>query len=236
MVLGTTRKARADGRVFIESATAENVVVVAPSSGKTAANSRFQLIGGEGDFDATVVFVGLFSGVVNLPGGAGGDFVFNRDVAAQAVLNASDWENVFVSGNFAGTINATGLDSDGDMLLGVVGNVAKTARVNSERSAVIQVTGNVAKGATLVADEALLLGVGGSLAGTVQAGGGGIAVGSIGPSELPVASIRAGSLSGAAITSGVGGLLLNVDRDIATAGSRAAVASCRLRPAVTCAA
>jgi len=214
MVLGTTRKARADGRVFIESATAESLISVAPSSGKTSANSRFQLLGGEGDFDADVTFAGLFSGVVNLPGGASGDFVFNRGVAAQAVLNASYWESVFVSGNFAGTINSTGLDSDGSVALGVDGNIAKTARVNSSGSAVIHVARNVAKGATIVADEAMSLTVGGSLAGTVQAGGGVPAIGSIGTSALPGAVITAGSLSGAAITSGAGGLLLSANRDI----------------------
>jgi hypothetical protein len=214
MVLGTTRKARADGRVFIESATAESLISVAPSSGKTSANSRFQLLGGEGDFDADVTFAGLFSGVVNLPGGAGGEFVFNRGVAAQAVLNASYWESVFVSGNFAGTINSTGLDSDGSVALGVDGNVAKTARVNGSGSAVIQVARNVAKGATIVADEAMSLTVGGSLAGTVQAGGGVPAIGSIGTSALPGLAITAGSLSGAAVASGAGGLLLNANRDI----------------------
>jgi hypothetical protein len=214
MVLGTTRKARADGRVFIESATAESSISVAPSSGKTAANSRFQLIGGEGEFDADVTFAGLFSGVVNLPAGAGGEFVFNRGVAAQAVLNASYWESVLVSGNFAGTINSTGLDSDGSVALGVNGNITKTARVNSSGSAVIQVARNVAKGATIVADEALSLTVGGSLSGAVQAGGGAITLGSIGPSALPGAFIAAGSLSGATITSGAGGLLLGADRDI----------------------
>jgi hypothetical protein len=167
VLLGTTRNAAVDGRVFIESTTAESVIVVGRQSRKTPKNSRFELQGGEGDFAGDVVFTSPFNqGIVNLGGDATGTFAFLRGVGAAAVLNADEWADVTVVGDFAGTINA----SSDDIILSATGNVAGTARINSNDDVALTVGGSVLKGATVAAGDVLLLDITRNLSGTLSAG------------------------------------------------------------------
>jgi hypothetical protein len=170
--LGPSGKASVDGRMFVESATPESLIFVGPQNEPTAKNSKFQLIGGDGEFGADVDMFQNFDGVVNLGGPATGVFDFLGNVGPLAVLNAQAWEDVRVAGNFAGTINSftNGSDDLGDVTLDVRGNLTATARVNSESELRVNVGGSILKGAILSADQGTTFTVGGNVLGTIHAG------------------------------------------------------------------
>jgi hypothetical protein len=215
VLLGTKSSASVDGRMFVEFATPESLIYVGPQKTPTAKNSKFQLTGGQAPFGAGVFVAQPFDGVVNLGGEATGVWIFDRGVGPNAVLNADSWvgqtpvepfdtlRGVFVSGNFAGSINATSGDSpnNGDIALVVLGNLTLTARV-SGADQVSFFAGGVTKGATIAAGGDISLAVLRNFAGSMTAGGdlsGGIG----------------GNVTGAAITASsdlnlvIGGSVLN---------------------------
>jgi hypothetical protein len=184
VILGTSSKASADGRVFIESATPESIIYVGAQTAKTGKNSTFQLQGGDGEFGAFTLFAQAFNGVVNLAGAATNSFGFLKGVGSRAVLNAYGWSDVEVLGNFAGTINSVGnqlrssslsvnsipIDAASDINLEVTGNVASTARINSSGNLLLVAEGSVQKGAVASSFGMTQLGIEGNLLGTVTAG------------------------------------------------------------------
>ena len=137
VVLGAENNGTADGRLLIQSATAESRIFV-NNAGSTGANSKLEILGGEGPFDAGVTFRGPFAGTVNLQSPAGGTWLFEGDVAPSAVLKAAKWDGrtanapvdtdgVVARRGFAGTLNAI----DGVVSLTVGGAVKGTARINA---------------------------------------------------------------------------------------------------------
>ncbi len=137
VVLGAQNKGSADGRLLIESATADSIIFI-NNSGDTGANSKLEILGGAGPFDAGVDFRGPFAGTVNLQSPARGTWLFEGDVAPSAVLKAAKWDGrtasapvdtdgVVARRGFAGTLNAT----NGVVSLTVGGAVKGTARINA---------------------------------------------------------------------------------------------------------
>ena len=175
VVLGSENKGTADGRLLIESATAESLILV-NNSGSTGNNSKLEILGGEGPFDAGVAFRGPFAGTVNLQSSAGGTWLFERDVAASAVLKAEDWNGLTVGDDlppgvvarraFAGTLNATG----GFVSLTVGGALKGTARINAGHSVNV-VAQSVEAGAEINAGQRAALDVGRNFAGRVSGAG-----------------------------------------------------------------
>lgn len=172
VILGTSANAAVDGRVFIESATgAGGSYMLVGRRGGTSQNSKFELLGGDGEFGADVTFFQNFNGVVNLGGIATGAFDFLRSVGSLAVLNADRWDDVEVTGDFAGTINATSGPDRGDISLSVAGNLAATARINAADDLSLSVGRSVLKGATIAAGSDISLDIGGNFAGAMTGGG-----------------------------------------------------------------
>jgi hypothetical protein len=180
-LIGTSGKASADGRMFVESATQDSAIYIGPQTKPTSQNSKFQLLGGAGTFGAGVFANQPFDGVVNLGGAATGSWLFARGVGANASLNARSWVGqtsaapfgVNVVGNFAGSINATNGEgpNDGEIALSVFGNLAATARVNNEDDLALAVQGSVIKGAAIASGNDISINVGGNFAGSMTAGG-----------------------------------------------------------------
>jgi len=186
VLLGTSRGASVDGRMFVETATTDSLIYVGPQTTPTSKNSKFQLTGGQAAFGAGVLVAQPFDGVVNLGGAATGSWVFARGVGPNAVLNADSWvgqtvfpdpvfgqPGIFVNGNFAGSVNATsGEDpSNGDITLAVTGNLAATARVNAGDFVSLSVLGSVLKGATVAGGGNSFIAIGKNFAGAMTAGG-----------------------------------------------------------------
>jgi hypothetical protein len=185
VLLGTSRGASVDGRMFVETATTDSLIYVGPQNTPTSKNSKFQLTGGQAAFGAGVLVAQPFDGVVNLGGAATGSWVFARGVGPNAVLNADSWVGqtlvppfffqggILVNGNFAGSVNATsGEDpSNGDITLTVTGNLAATARVNAGDFVSLSVLGSVLKGATVAGGGNSFIAIGKNFAGSMTAGG-----------------------------------------------------------------
>jgi hypothetical protein len=185
VLLGIDASASVDGRMFVEFATPETLIYVGPQNRPTAKNSKFQLTGGQAAFGAGVLVAQPFDGVVNLGGAATGSWIFARGVGPNAVLNADSWvgQTVFpdpvfgqpgisVTGNFAGSVNATSSDDpNNDITLSVTGNLAATARVNARDFVSLSVLGSVLKGATVASGRATSLSVGKNFAGSLMAQG-----------------------------------------------------------------
>jgi hypothetical protein len=188
MLLGAKNGAKADGRLLIESATAASRILV-NNAGDTRANSKLEILGGAGPFDAGVLFRGTFSGAVNLQSPAGGSWVFQSGVGPAAVLTAATWEGLTdgapltfpglaVFGDFAGALNATAplvtnvsvADVFGGIGLTVAGSVKGTARVNSATGLDLRVQGNVLPGAQFNAVGPSRAEVEGNFSGAVSAG------------------------------------------------------------------
>ena len=192
VVLGAKNGGKADGRLLIESATAASRIFV-NNSGDTRANSKLEILGGAGPFDAGVGFRGAFSGSVNLQSPAGGSWVFESGIASGAVLTAASWEGfsddapapfpgVAVYGDFAGTLNAT-VPLLADVSAAVVfsgigltvgGDVKGTARVNSAGNLNLFVEGSVLAGAQFAAVGACATSARGNFSGGLSAGGEGL--------------------------------------------------------------
>lgn len=204
MRIGTTNRSSADGRVFIESATPESVIVVGPQTTKTSQNSKFELVGGAGEFGASVTVNQVFNGVMNIGGASTGLIGFTRGVGSLARLNARSWNNVLVNGDFAGMINstATGDELAGNVPMLVSRNVTSTARINSESNVSLGVGGSIQSGAIISADQGVFFSVLGNVAGTINAGSDNAMTGSV-----------TGSLTGATLSSS-NDILLNVGGSI----------------------
>lgn len=182
VVLGTSSGASVDGRMFVETATADSLIYVGPQNTPTSKNSKFQLTGGSSPFGAGVFFAQPFDGVVNLGGAAAGMWIFDRGVGPNAVLNADSWVGqtgafpivgIAVNGNFAGSINATSgaEQNNGDITLAVSGNLAATARVNGGDFVSLSVLGSVLKGATVASGGRSFIAIGKNFAGSLTVGG-----------------------------------------------------------------
>ena len=165
VLLGTTQTASVDGRMFVESATEESGIYVGPQTFPTAKNSTFELVGGEGDFGASVIVAQAFQGVINLQAAATGNVQFLRGVGSRSRLNADSWSGVLVNGDFAGQINATG----GDIALGVSRNLTSSARINAYSDVSLAVGGSVLKGAAIAASD-VTFAIAGNLLGSVLSG------------------------------------------------------------------
>jgi hypothetical protein len=120
LVLGTSPKATADGRVFIQSATAGTSIRVARSSANAGRNSKFVFVGGSDSIGSDVTFAGPFGGRIDIAGSTTGKWTFVGGVAPGATLNALSWNEVLVQGDFAGRLNVAG--SPG--FVRIVGNVS----------------------------------------------------------------------------------------------------------------
>ena len=123
---------------------------------------------------------------MNLGGNASGTVEFLRGVGPKARLNASQWADVRVGGDFAGSINST---SD-EVSMAVSGNVTGTGRINSESDVTLNVGGSVQKGAVISSDQGVFFSIVRNLLGTVQAGSSSAMSGSVG-----------GNVSGATLAS-----------------------------------
>jgi hypothetical protein len=208
VVLGAENRAKADGRLLIESATADSIIIVNQSGG-TATNSKLEILGGAGPFDATVDIRGTFAGTVNLQSPAGGGWLFEGDVAKSAVLKAAGWEGAFfidapfgpgvtVGGDFAGTITSTALlltdvsaaDTIGNILLTVGGNVTSSARVNSAAGLQLLVQGSVLKGAQATAVGDLIASIEGNVSGATLTAGIDLLL-QVGGNVLPTSAVPA---------------------------------------------
>ncbi len=173
VILGAGNKGTADGRLLIESATDDSLILVG-KPGDTAANSKLQILGGEGPFDAGVAFRGRFAGTVNLQTPAGGTWLFEGDVAPSAVLKAANWNGLTVGDDlprgvvarrtFAGTLDS----ADGDASLTVGGAVKGTARINSGGEVSLDAQ-SVEAGAEINAERNVTLDVARNFAGRVSA-------------------------------------------------------------------
>lgn len=170
VVLGTNASASADGRVLIESSTADSVIYVGAQTAKTSLNSKIELLGGAGPFAADVIFASTFNGVVNLGSRADGEFRFLRNVGPLAVLNAQGWDGVTVQGTFGGTLNSTANEGPEGLSLLVQRDLAGTARINSAGSVGLIVGGSILKGAQVSADSGTTFAVQGNVLGTIHAG------------------------------------------------------------------
>ena len=166
VALGPSANASVDGRMFVESATPESLILVGPQTTPTAKNSKFQLIGGEGPFGASVGVYQAFDGVMNIAAGSNtGLYSFYGGVGPLATLNAYEW-SIVVNRDFAGTINSTG----DRVRMQVARNLTTTARVNSDGDVSMVVAGSIQKGAVISADSGTSFTVGGNVLGTIQAG------------------------------------------------------------------
>lgn len=178
VILGSENKSTADGRLLIESATADSIIYV-NKSGDTGSNSKLEILGGEGPFDAAVAFVGrgLFAGTVNLQSPAGGSWFFAGSIAPSAVLKAASWDGlsniaplpirgVTVFGDFAGTLNATA--GDASLTVGSSGAVKGSARINAG-GAVKLYAPSVEAGAEINSEQDTTLDVNRNFAGRVSA-------------------------------------------------------------------
>lgn len=174
VILGAENKGTADGRLLIESATADSRIFV-NNSGNTGANSKLEILGGEGPFDAGVAFRGQFAGTVNLQSPARGTWLFEGDVAPSAVLKAAKWDGrtanapvdtdgVVARRTFAGTLNAT----DGVVSLAVGGAVKGTARINAGGAVTLNAQ-SVEAGAEINSEDNTTLVVNRNFAGRVSA-------------------------------------------------------------------
>jgi hypothetical protein len=172
VILGAENKGTADGRLLIESATAASLILV-NNAGSTGANSKIEILGGEGPFDAGVAFRGPFAGTVNLQSAAGGTWLFEGDVASSAVLKAASWvgqtegdlpPGIVARRSFAGTLNAT----SGATSLTVGGAVKGTARINSVGNMNL-LAGSVESGAEVNAEDRATLSISRNFAGRVSA-------------------------------------------------------------------
>ena len=171
VILGTTASASADGRLLIESSTADSLIVVGPQTTKTSLNSKVELLGGTGPFGADVIFAAPFNGVVNLGNRADGEWAFLRGVGPLAVLNAQGWQGVNVNGSFAGTLNSYSTEEGPSSLaMQVSRDLAGTARINSAGSVGLLVGGSILKGAMVSADSGTTFAVQGNVLGTIHAG------------------------------------------------------------------
>lgn len=173
ILLGANNNGTADGRLLIESASSESLIFV-NYAGNTGTNSKLEILGGEGPFDAGVGFRGSFAGTVNLQSPAGGTWLFEGNVAQSAVLKAAAWNGLTVSaslppgvnvrGTFAGTLNATA----GAVSLTVGGAVKGTARINSADRVTLDAA-SVAAGAEINAAARATVDVTRNFAGRVSA-------------------------------------------------------------------
>lgn len=197
VVLGSGNAATADGRLLIESATGDSVIYVS-GSGDTGSNSKLEILGGEGPFDATVGFFGRgsFAGTVNLQSAAGGSWFFEGGIAPSAELKAARWaglsidavlpiRGVTVQGGFAGTLNAT--EGDVSLTVGSRGAVKGTARINSAANVKLDAPG-VEAGAEINANQDATLAIGRNFAGRLSC------------ESLADESTIGGNLAGATIT------------------------------------
>ncbi|MFM8953729.1 MAG: hypothetical protein ACKOOF_11825, partial [Planctomycetaceae bacterium] len=234
VVLGAENNGTADGRLLIESATGDSRIFV-NNAGSTGANSKLEILGGEGPFDAGVAFRGPFAGTVNLQSPARGTWLFEGDVAPSAVLKAAKWDGrsanapvdtdgVVARRGFAGTLNAT----NGVVSLTVGGAVKGTARINAGGAMMLDAQ-SVEAGAEINSEEITSLDVARTFAGrvsadTVRATVGGNVAGAVmtGGSSVELAvtgSITNSTLSGMYGVSGtVGG---NVSNSTLRAGTDA---------------
>lgn len=165
VLIGTKSSASADGRMFVEGATADSLLFVGPQTTPTAKNSKFELTVGE-DFLGDITVSQGFHGVMNMGGDALGTVAFLRGVGPKARLNASQWADVRVGGDFAGSINSTG----NEVSMAVSGNVTGTGRINSESDVTLNVGGSVQKGAVISSDQGVTFDIGRNFLGTMQAG------------------------------------------------------------------
>jgi len=173
VVLGAENNGTADGRLLIESATADSIIFV-NNAGSTGSNSKLEILGGEGPFDAGVAFRGPFAGTVNLQSPARGTWLFEGDVAPSAVLKAAKWDGltggedlppgVVAQRAFAGTLNAT----NGVVSLTVGGAVKGTARINAAGAMNLDAQ-SVEAGAEINSEEDTTLVVARNFAGRVSA-------------------------------------------------------------------
>lgn len=235
VILGSNgNKGTVDGRLLIESATGDSTIVV-NNSGDTGANSKLEILGGEGPFDAYVRVLGQFAGTVNLQSPARGSWVFDGDVAPSAVLKAAKWDGrteidpvdtdgVIARRGFAGTLNAT----DGVVSLTVGGAVKGTARINAAGAVKLDAP-SVAAGAEINANGNATLDIGRNFAGrvsafTVNATVGGNVAGATISGRSGISMAVAGSITNSTLSSaygvsvGVGG---NISNSTLTAGTSA---------------
>jgi hypothetical protein len=235
VILGAENKGSADGRLLIESATADSIIFV-NNAGSPGANSKLEILGGEGPFDAGVNFRGPFAGTVNLQSPASGTWLFEGDVAPSAVLKAAKWDGrtanapvdtdgVVARRGFAGTLNAT----NGVVSLTVGGAVKGTARINAAGAVNLDAQ-SVEAGAEINAIGRATLDVGRNFAGRLSCDelrpstiGGNLAAATI-TSRDNITMAVAGSITNSTLSSaygvsvGVGG---NISNSTLSAGSSA---------------
>jgi hypothetical protein len=192
VLLGTKSSASADGRMFVESATGDSLLFVGPQTTPTAKNSKFELMVGQ-SFTGDITVSQGFHGVMNMGGGASGQVAFLRGVGPKARLNASEWADVQVGGDFAGSINST----DGDTFLTVNGKVAGKARISSESAVELNVVGSVQRGAVISGQNVTLV-VDRNFSGSVQSGAGDLLF-AVGGSVLKGSSLLAGGNAAVAV-------------------------------------
>jgi hypothetical protein len=143
-----------------------------------------------GSFEGAVSFNGAFNGSITIDGQTNGSWNFTKGVAAAARLHSDDWDNLQVTGPFAGMISS----SSSDVIMTLNGDLKSTARIQGSGGVTLTISGNVLPGASAVCDNGLTFSVGGNMSGTFVAGSGDL-LGTVG------GSVTGASLIGSSDTS-----------------------------------
>ena len=121
---------------------------------------------GNSSFAGAATFNGTFKGSVDIDGSTNGAWKFNKGVEAAATLHSDDWQNVAVTGAFAGLISS----ESSHVVMNVSGDLKSTAKIQSSGAYTLTIGGNVLAGATAVSDDGSSFTVGGNMSGTFIAG------------------------------------------------------------------
>lgn len=127
--------------------------------------STFSLLQQQG-YLGTLRADGLFNGAVVVDGSVTEPWNFNAGVGALASFQASEWDEVNVTGSFAGRLASDGSEVE----LNVSGSLLPSAKINSDGQITLVVGGSVLRGATALADQGITFDIGGNMSGTFVAG------------------------------------------------------------------
>jgi fibronectin-binding autotransporter adhesin len=122
----------------------------------------------DNSFNGAVTFNGAFNGTIDIDGDTDGAWNFEKGVGSQAQLHSDDWNDVNVTGHFAGIISS----ESSAVIMDVSGDLKSTARIQSSQGYTLAIGGNVLPGATAASDSGATFTVGGNMMGTFMAGSG----------------------------------------------------------------
>jgi hypothetical protein len=113
------------------------------------------------DFFGTFEARGVFAGDITIGGDAPNAWTFGQNVLKSAQLTAAGWDDILVSKNWSGQLNA----QDGDITMSVEGQMLGTSVINGEGPLILEVDGNVQAGAIFGISSHITATVRGNIAG-----------------------------------------------------------------------